>query len=66
MYNIVNTYLTFSLSLSLSSPGAASYSGLAGREADIKDNGGVAGSVVDIAGRGVDEENLSIRSDSVT
>ena len=40
--------------------------GLAGREADVEDHRGVAGDVVDIAGGGVDEEDLSVRSNSVT
>ena len=43
-----------------------SWPGLARREADIEDHRGVAGDVVDIAGGGVDEEDLSVRSNSVT
>ena len=52
----------------LFSPGEASHScpAVAGRETHIEDDGGVAGPVVDVAGGGVDEENLAVRPDSVT
>ena len=40
--------------------------GVAGREAHVEHHRGVAGDVVDVARRGVDEENLSIRPHTVT
>lgn len=52
----------------LFSPGEASHfsPAVTGRETHIEDDGGVAGPVVDVAGGGVDEENLAVRPDSVT
>ena len=41
-------------------------SGVAWRDGHVEHHGGVAGEVVDVARRGVDEQNLAVRADPVT
>ena len=40
-------------------------SAVAGRDGHVEHHGGVAGQVVDVARRGVDEQNLAVRADPV-
>ena len=58
---ITNLRITFLSSSSVCSARSA----VAGRDGHVEHDGGVAGQVVDVAGRGVDEQNLAVRAHPV-